>query len=90
MVVYWDAIPDSHIPWILDQKLFWVATAPLNPEGHVNVSPKGFYGTFHVLNPNKVWYEDLSGSGEQRSPHYRKDGSTNQDDLRHRNHISYS
>jgi hypothetical protein len=72
MVTFWDAIPDSNIPWIMDQKLFWVATAPLNPEGHINLSPKGMHGTFHVVNPNKVWYEDISGSGEHPIVPYRK------------------
>lgn len=72
MVTFWNAIPDAHISWILDQKLFWVATAPLNPDGHVNVSPKGVVGTFHVVNPNRVWYEDLSGSGVETISHIRE------------------
>jgi hypothetical protein len=58
-----DSIPEKLISWLLEQKIFWVATAPLDVEGHVNVSPKGVSGTFHVVNANKVWYEDLSGSG---------------------------
>lgn len=57
-------IPDTLIPWIEQQRVFWVATAPLSPDGHVNVSPKGVEGTFHVADPHTVWYEDLSGSGE--------------------------
>lgn len=34
---------------------FWVATAPLDPDGHVNVSPKGTLGTFHVESPAVAW-----------------------------------
>ena len=43
--------------------MFWVATAPLSPTGHINVSPKGYEGTFNVVDRKTVWYEDLSGSG---------------------------
>jgi hypothetical protein len=27
--------------WVLEQKIFWIATSPLSADGHVNVSPKG-------------------------------------------------
>jgi hypothetical protein len=60
---FFDEIPQHVIPWIKKQKMFWVATAPLSEHGHVNVSPKGFEGTFHIVDSNKVWYEDMSGSG---------------------------
>jgi hypothetical protein len=63
MIQYFKSIPQNHIAWINTQQIFWIATAPLAPDGHVNVSPKGVSGTFHVMNPNKVWYEDLTGSG---------------------------
>jgi hypothetical protein len=71
MVTFHEAIPEKLLPWILEQKIFWVATAPLTPEGHINVSPKGVAGTFHIINPNKVWYEDLSGSGKFDVPFSR-------------------
>jgi hypothetical protein len=39
---FYDMIPDDEIrQWILDQKIFWVATAPLSAQGHPNCSPKG-------------------------------------------------
>lgn len=60
---FYTEIPSFLIPWIKQQKMFWVATAPLSETGHVNVSPKGFNGTFHIVDQNKVWYEDMSGSG---------------------------
>jgi hypothetical protein len=64
MVKFYDEIPDFVVPWIKQQKLFWVATAPLTPDGHVNVSPKGIFdGNFNVVNSKQVWYEDLTGSG---------------------------
>ena len=60
---FYDEIPDTLRSWIEKQKMFWVATAPLSAEGHVNLSPKGYEDTFFVLGPRRVWYEDLTGSG---------------------------
>ena len=61
---YFDEIPEHLVSWILDQQMFWVASAPLSPQGHVNLSPKSIEGTFHIVNRRRVWYEDLSGSGK--------------------------
>ena len=63
MVQYFDKIPDSLAAWIAVQKVFWVATAPLTPDGHINLSPKGVEGTFNIVDSNRVWYQDLTGSG---------------------------
>ena len=63
MVQYFDEIPEFLFAWIAEQKVFWVATAPLASDGHVNLSPKGLDGMFHVVNSCKVWYVDLTGSG---------------------------
>ena len=46
-------IPEKLIPWILKQHLFFVASAPLAKDGHVNVSPKG-YEAFSILSPTQV------------------------------------
>jgi hypothetical protein len=64
MVQYFTSIPPFLVPWIQQQKLFFVASAPLSPSGHINLSPKGFEKTFHIVDENNVWYEDLSGSGQ--------------------------
>jgi hypothetical protein len=61
---FFDEIPDFLVHWMEKQELFWVASAPLSPDGHVNISPKGVHGSFHIVNANKVWYQDLSGSGK--------------------------
>ena len=63
MVKFFTEIPSSLVPWIQEQKMFWVATAPLSASGHVNLSPKGYEGTFHIIDEKTVWYEDLTGSG---------------------------
>ena len=60
--------------WIRDQKVFWVATAPLGPGGHVNVSPKGgLY--FGLENPKSFWYMDLTGSGNETISHLYEPGN---------------
>ncbi|KAH9913134.1 uncharacterized protein BXZ73DRAFT_92995 [Epithele typhae] len=71
---FYDAIPPELVPWLLKQELFWVATAPLSPDGHVNVSPKGVRDSFHVLDAHRVWYQDLTGSGAETVAHVRENG----------------
>ena len=61
---FFETIPPNIIDWIRKQHIFWVATAPLSADGHVNVSPKGLQDSFHIIDEKTVWYEDLSGSGE--------------------------
>nr|GAT51819.1 pyridoxamine phosphate oxidase [Mycena chlorophos] len=74
MVQYFDEISPSLEKWMENQHVFWVATAPLAGEGHVNVSPKGGEGMFHIVNPRQVWYEDLTGSGIETISHLRENG----------------
>ncbi len=50
------------------QPVFFVATAPSTPDGHVNCSPKGL-DTFTVLGPREVAYLDLTGSGAETIAH---------------------
>src|SRR5256885_16795027 len=56
------------------QPMFFVATAPLGADGHVNVSPKGLDGTFAVLDRDRVAYLDLTGSGIETVAHVRENG----------------
>ena len=68
MGVFYETIPTALTPWILDQKMLWVGTAPLSGSGHINISPKG--GTdFGILNPTTFWYLDLTGSGVETHAH---------------------
>ncbi|KAI8972851.1 hypothetical protein BD414DRAFT_517830 [Trametes punicea] len=71
---FYESLPPFLIPWLEKQEVFWVATAPLSPEGHVNVSPKGIRGSFRVSNPDRVWYQDLTGSGAETISHIRENG----------------
>lgn len=43
MGVFYETLPPSLVPWLLDQKVYWIASAPLSGDGHVNLSPKGTY-----------------------------------------------
>lgn len=73
MGAFFETIPASLIQWILDQKVFWVATAPLSAAGHVNVSPKGG-AYFGVLDAKTFWYMDLTGSGNETISHLYENG----------------
>ena len=54
--------------------MFFVATAPDGPDGHVNCSPPGGLDTFAVLGPYDVAYLDLTGSGVETIAHLRDNG----------------
>lgn len=59
--------------FIAKQKMYFVATAPLAENGHVNVSPKGL-DTFRVLDDHTVAYLDFTGSGAETIAHLRENG----------------
>jgi hypothetical protein len=60
--------------WLRDQPVFFVATAPSGPDGHLNLSPKGVRGTFRILDPSTVAYLDITGSGIETVAHVRENG----------------
>lgn len=68
-----EAIDGELRAWIEAQPLFFVATAPLAADGHVNLSPKGL-DTFRVLGPREVAYLDLTGSGNETAAHLAENG----------------
>jgi hypothetical protein len=59
--------------YIEAQPLFFVATAPLTGEGHVNLSPKGL-DCLRILSPRRVAYLDLTGSGNETAAHVTENG----------------
>ena len=59
--------------WISAQKVFFVATAPLNPQGYINCSPKDGY-SIRVLDSKTLVYLDLIGSGVETIAHLRENG----------------
>lgn len=74
MGVFYEQIPDSLKPWILDQKMLWVGTAPLARDGHINISPKGGK-QFGIISPTAFWYLDLTGSGVETLAHLHEPGN---------------
>ncbi|HEY3091178.1 MAG TPA: pyridoxamine 5'-phosphate oxidase family protein [Jatrophihabitantaceae bacterium] len=70
----YDRIDDKLRAWMAKQPVFFVGTAPLRADGHVNVSPKGMAGTFAVLGPHRVAYLDYFGSGVETVAHLRENG----------------
>src|SRR5262245_51544926 len=73
MAKFYDSITDHLQEFITQQHLFFVSSAPLSPEGHVNLSPKGL-DCFRVLSPNRVGYMDLVSSGNETSAHLLENG----------------
>jgi hypothetical protein len=70
----YDGIDDHLRAWIARQSLFFIGTAPLDGDGHVNVSPKGPIDTLRVLDPRTVAYLDVVGSGAETIAHLRENG----------------
>ncbi len=69
-----DGIDAKLATWLCRQPIFFVGTAPLAADGHVNVSPKGMTGTFAVLGEHRVAYLDYTGSGTETVAHLRENG----------------
>jgi predicted pyridoxine 5'-phosphate oxidase superfamily flavin-nucleotide-binding protein len=70
----YEVIDDHWRDWIARQPLFFVGSAPLAGDGHVNVSPKGPGGTLRVLDERTVAYLDVIGSGAETIAHLRENG----------------
>lgn len=68
-----DSMLPEHEAFIRRQHLFFVGSAPLSAEGHVNLSPKG-YDSLRILSPNEVAYLDLTGSGNETAAHLEENG----------------
>jgi hypothetical protein len=73
MAKFYDSISESLQQFIEAQHMFFVASAPLSVEGHVNLSPKGM-DSLRILSSNHVAYIDLIGSGNETSAHIRENG----------------
>ena len=68
-----EQITDRLAEFIRAQPMFFVASAPLAADGHVNVSPKGL-DCLRILSPQRVAYVDLTGSGNETSAHILENG----------------
>jgi hypothetical protein len=70
----YDGIDERLARWIESQPVFFVATAPLATDGHVNCSPKGNRQELKVVGPRRVAYVDQTGSGIETIAHLRENG----------------
>lgn len=68
-----EEIGSEHAEFIAAQHMFFVATAPLAANGHVNLSPKGLE-SLAVVDSRRVAYIDLGGSGIETHAHLRENG----------------
>ena len=69
----YNGVDDRLAQFIAAQHVFFVGTAPLAADGHVNVSPKGL-DSLRVLGPRRIAYLDLTGSGIETAAHLRENG----------------
>ncbi|MGO9061199.1 MAG: pyridoxamine 5'-phosphate oxidase family protein [Candidatus Binataceae bacterium] len=67
----YDGIDNALAGFIAAQHVFFVATAPLDRAGYLNLSPKGL-DSFRVIDPKTVAYLDLTGSGIETLSHLRE------------------
>jgi hypothetical protein len=74
MGTVFDGIDDKLARWLLAQPMYFVGTAPLADDGHINLSPKGMAGTFAVFDEHQVGYLDYTGSGAETIAHLRENG----------------
>ena len=68
-----DGIDDALATWIRAQPMWFVATAPMASDGHVNVSPRG-HDSLSILGPRRVAWVDYTGSGVETIAHVRENG----------------
>lgn len=68
-----ERIDEGMREWLDKQHMFFVGTAPLDAEGMINCSPKG-YDCFRVLSDHEVAYLDLTGSGVETIAHLKENG----------------
>jgi len=68
-----EKITPEHISFIEKQHIFFVGSAPLSSEGHINLSPKGL-DCFKVISSTRVAYMDLISSGNETSAHTMENG----------------
>jgi hypothetical protein len=71
MAKFFTELTSATRDFILEQKMFFTATAP--DEGRINLSPKGM-DSFRILDNKTVAYIDLTGSGNESSAHIQQNG----------------
>jgi hypothetical protein len=70
----YDGINERLREFIEEQPVFFVASAPLSGDGHVNLSPKGRSGSLQVLDERTLAFLDFGGSHAETLAHLRENG----------------
>nr|WP_293838714.1 pyridoxamine 5'-phosphate oxidase family protein [uncultured Arsenicibacter sp.] len=73
MGTFSNSITTAHQKFAEKQHMFFVSTAPLGADGHINLSPKGL-DCFRFLSSATVGYMDLISSGNETSAHILENG----------------
>jgi hypothetical protein len=70
----YERLDDRLRRFIEEQPVFFAASAPLEGDGHVNLSPKGRSGTLAILDDVTLAYLDFGGSHAETQAHVRENG----------------
>jgi hypothetical protein len=73
MAKFYESLTAELQTFIARQRMFFVASAPSNGDGRVNLSPKGM-DTLRILGERELAYLDLTGSGNETAAHLRQNG----------------
>ncbi|TYP99909.1 pyridoxamine 5'-phosphate oxidase [Tenacibaculum adriaticum] len=71
MSKFYDKITPRLQKFIEEQKIFFVATAPI--EGRINLSPKGM-DSLRVIEQNRLIWLNVTGSGNETATHVNQNG----------------
>lgn len=59
--------------WIVQQPMYFLASAPLQADGHVNLSPRGL-DSLRITGDNELVILDFTGSGNETAAHLEENG----------------
>lgn len=68
-----ESLTEDHIAWAMNQKIFFVSTAPLSESGHINCSPKAS-GCYQFPDNETFIYSDFTGSANETIAHVNENG----------------
>lgn len=59
--------------WVAQQPMYFLASAPLQADGHINLSPRGL-DSLRMTSDNDLVILDLTGSGNETAAHLHENG----------------
>jgi len=73
MAKTYPALTDELNTWIAQQPMFFLASAPLQADGHINLSPRGL-DSLRITGDTELVILDLTGSGNETAAHLQENG----------------